>query len=343
MLIKVCAFTEKGMNLANTIFEENKEWHPLFREKTKNLHEWTKEAFEMRLPILFIGACGIAVRAISPFVSDKLTDSPVLVADEKGQFVIPILSGHVGGANEIAKKIAAIIGATPVITTATDVEGKFSVDIFAQKEGLRILNRDGIRYVSSRVLNGEKLVVSIEESYRVLLDKMPDTIVAEDYPPVNPVDLLITTEEIKDVWIKSDALCLVPKRKIVGIGCKKGKSFKELKAFVENELGIGLENDLYAIASIDMKKEEMGLMALAGYYHVPFITYSAEELLEVQGDFCESEFVQHVTGVSNVCERAALKAAGKQGKIIRKKTASDGMTLAVAEMNRRYRKRGTDQ
>lgn len=343
MLIKVCAFTEKGMNLANTIFEENKEWHPLFREKTKNLHEWTKEAFEMRLPILFIGACGIAVRAISPFVSDKLTDSPVLVADEKGQFVIPILSGHVGGANEIAKKIAAIIGATPVITTATDVEGKFSVDIFAQKEGLRILNRDGIRYVSSRVLNGEKLVVSIEESYRVLLDKMPDTIVAEDYPPVNPVDLLITTEEIKDVWIKSDALCLVPKRKIVGIGCKKGKSFKELKAFVENELGIGLENDLYAIASIDMKKEEMGLMALAGYYHVPFITYSAEELLEVQGDFCESEFVQHVTGVSNVCERAALKAAGKQGKLIRKKTASDGMTLAVAEMNRRYRKRGTDQ
>lgn len=343
MLIKVCAFTEKGMNLANTIFEENKEWHPLFREKTKNLHEWTKEAFEMRLPILFIGACGIAVRAISPFVSDKLTDSPVLVADEKGQFVIPILSGHVGGANEIAKKIAAIIGATPVITTATDVEGKFSVDVFAQKEGLRILNRDGIRYVSSRVLNGEKLVVSIEESYRALLDKMPDTIVAEGYPPVNPVDLLITTEEIKDVWIKSDALCLVPKRKIVGIGCKKGKSFKELKAFVENELGIGFENDLYAIASIDMKKEEMGLMALAGYYHVPFITYSAEELLEVQGDFCESEFVQNVTGVSNVCERAALKAAGKQGKIIRKKTASDGMTLAVAEMNRRYRKRGTDQ
>lgn len=334
MLIKVCAFTKKGRVLADDLFSKNEEWYPIFWEKGESLSGWTGEAFRMRLPLLFIGASGIAVRTIAPFVSDKLTDSPVIVMDEAGQFVIPILSGHVGGANALARRIAKQSGAVPVITTATDVESKFSVDVFAVEEGLFIKNREGIRHVSRKVLEGERLIVSVEEPYRELLHKIPADIEVDTYPPVKKADLMITTETIREEWLERDALCLIPKRKVLGIGCRKGKSFDELKEFVENELGVEFYKDVYAVASVDLKKDETGLMAFAQFCNVPFLTYSSEELAEVQGEFTESEFVQHVTGVSNVCERAALKVVGEKGKIIRKKIAYNGITLAVAEINR---------
>lgn len=107
--------------------------------------------------MIFIGACGIAVRAIASSVNNKLKDSPVIVIDELGQFVIPILSGHVGGANELAILLAALMNATPVITTATDINNKFAVDVFAKKCRLAIVNKDGIAGVSSKVLAGKWL------------------------------------------------------------------------------------------------------------------------------------------------------------------------------------------
>ena len=135
---------------------------PQCRNGELPLKQWTGECFAKHLPILFVGACGIAVRTMAPFVQDKLTDSAVLVMDEKGKYVIPILSGHVGGANALAKKIAERIGAEAVLTTATDVEGLFSVDAFAVEHGLRIVNRDGIRRVSAKLLRGERVRIAWE-------------------------------------------------------------------------------------------------------------------------------------------------------------------------------------
>ena len=96
-----------------------------------SLHDWTADMFDEKDALLFIGASGIAVRSIAPFVADKRKDPAVVVMDEKGQFVISLLSGHLGGANELTGKIANLTGAIPVITTATDVNGRFAVDIFA--------------------------------------------------------------------------------------------------------------------------------------------------------------------------------------------------------------------
>ena len=113
------------------------------------LTEWTGEQMKKRRSLLFIGACGIAVRAIAPFLTDKLNDVPVLVMDEQGRFVIPVLAGHVGGANELAVSLAERMGSTPVITTATDLNHCFAVDLFARRNALHIVNKDGIAKVSS--------------------------------------------------------------------------------------------------------------------------------------------------------------------------------------------------
>lgn len=155
----VISFTEKGAELAEKIKRLSKEqqlpceihtYHG--RKQVENLNAWTKEQFSLRNAIIFIGACGIAVRTIAPFLKDKLTDSPVLVLDEAGNYVIPLLSGHVGGANEIALLLAELLGAVPVITTATDINNAFAIDVFAKKHDLSIDKKEGIKKVSAKVL-----------------------------------------------------------------------------------------------------------------------------------------------------------------------------------------------
>ena len=122
----------------------------------ESLNDWTEKNFRENDALIFVGATGIAVRAIAPFIKDKLTDIPVIVIDENASFVIPILSGHVGGANELSKKIADGLNAEAVITTATDINGKFAVDVFAKKNSLFIVNKDGIKEVFIKDSRGRR-------------------------------------------------------------------------------------------------------------------------------------------------------------------------------------------
>jgi len=289
MNISIITFTENGTKLAEKIrqaFVNTK------TEEAKNLglslSDWTRQQFAEKNAIVVIGACGIAVRMIAPFVSDKLSDSPVVVADEAGTFVIPLLSGHMGGANELAEQIAGQIGGIPVITTATDVNHTFSVDLFAKKCGLSIYNREGIAKVSAKILDG----------------KTPDIVISSE-----KTDL------------EQGVLGLQPREYILGIGCRRGKSFEELDAFIQKWLDhAGIEKRLVrAAASIDLKKEEEGLLRWCMANRIPFLTYSAEELKQVK------------TGVDNVCERAAMKAANEEGTFILRKQAENGMTIAIVK------------
>lgn len=296
-IIRTVYFTDNGEKLIKKLRAVDSDFIFEIREKNQELSDWTKECFELHLPMLFVGSVGIAVRTIASFITDKLSDSPVVVVDELGQHVIPILSGHYGGANSLAIELADLIQAKPVITTATDINNVFAVDVFAKNNGLRVSDKDKIKNVSSKVLKGEN----------------------------------ITVEE-RDDAIVIDGLKLYPKRIVLGMGCKKGKSFQELKDFVAEHYDLGeLKKNLFAICSIDVKADEMGLVMLAQYFGVQFITYSAEELIKVQGDFSDSSFVNKTVGVGNVCERAALLGAGDEGILIRGKIARDGMTLAEAK------------
>lgn len=328
MKIRIISFTERGYELSRRLREvmtahdaelifKGSRGGPETAASGLNLSEICRLSFEDGTALVFIGAAGIAVRSIAPFVRDKLQDPPVLVMDEAGRFVIPVLSGHVGGANELAAEIGELTGAEPVITTATDVNETFAVDLFAKENGLTITDRSGIARVSSSALAGRPVTLSIR-----------------DYPPAAPVDVLITDE----VMPGTAQLTLCPKKYAVGIGCRRGKSYEELREFAERilaENGISLK-DAGCIATIDIKKDEEGLRQLSQAWKMPFITYEAAVLAKVQGEFSSSEAVLERVGVGNVCERAAVLAAGPGADLILRKTAENGMTIAIAERRRKH-------
>jgi cobalt-precorrin 5A hydrolase len=316
MKIIIISFTKKGYELSERLSKSvPHDIQLIFKGRDsscdQSLTEICGDAFEKGIALVFIGAAGIAVRSIAEFVRDKLKDPPVIVIDETGSFVIPVLSGHMGGANELALEIASASGAVPVITTATDINGAFSVDLFAKENGLSIADREGIARVSSTALEGRPVTISIK-----------------DYPPKEPVDVLISDE----VMPGFSSIRLCPKKYALGIGCRRGKSFSELRAFAEKVLeehGIDI-SDVGAVATIDIKKDEEGIVRLSEYLRAPLITFEASVLARVPGSFSSSERVLRAVGVDNVCERAAAAAAGRDHELAVKKTAADGMTIAVA-------------
>ncbi len=322
MQIEIISFTEQGSRLAENIRKELEpyaESHVVYGKKMKQpLQDWCREAFLNAQLLIFVGAAGIAVRTIAPFVRDKFTDPAVLVVDEKGTYVIPILSGHVGRANEYAIYLSEKLSATAVITTATDLNKKFAVDVFAQKNGLVIRDRVWAKNISAAILQGEKIGVSCEGD---MVGNLPEELFRVSMRP--QISIGIHTENH-----------LIPKAVTLGIGCRKGKPAEEIERFVLEQLEkqqIALES-IACVASVDKKKEEPGLVAFCQKYGLKFQTFSSEQLKKVQGDFAESAFVEETIGVGNVCERAAICAQRTENAhIIRNKTAENGMTLAIAE------------
>lgn len=338
MIICVCSFSDRGKEWEKILKFQIPDVMWICKSASETTTEWVKDKFSKRLPILFIGSVGIAVRFIARFVHDKFTDSPVIVMDEGGRNVIPVLSGHIGGANEIAKLIASRTGAVPVITTSTDVHDVFSIDVFAHRNAFRIINRECIKKVSQKLLAKKEIRVSIDESIDLGDEIIPESIlVLNENEADSDVDVKICLNE-KDALAEPETLFLVPKKYCVGVGCKKGKTFFELKSYLEQTLGPEYIKNIAAIASIDAKKNEEGIMSLAHYYNVKFNTYSAAELEAVElkeGVFAESDFVKEVVGVSNVCERAAVLCANQLGskaceKLEITKSSENGITIAVA-------------
>lgn len=289
--------------------------------------------------IIFVGATGIAVRAIAPFICGKAVDPAVLVIDEAGRYVISLLSGHLGGANVLARTAASLIEAEPIITTATDAESAFAVDTFAKENGFLLTDLRKAKEVSAKVLRGEKLRIYSDIPMERLVQR-PARHEAELVPAqdIDRADIVISyrTHILKPAENSSQAigLRLIAKRVHVGLGARKGVTQAEVAAAVATCLeDAGIDpRAVVALASIDLKKQEAGILAYSYESGVPFVTYTAEELRTVEGAFAGSSFVQSVTGVANVCERAAAYAAGRSGhaEVLVHKTIHGNVTTAVA-------------
>ena len=309
------AAIEKGLDTVSAyVMNEDGNIPDGYVRVKSTLREWTGERFADGNCIIYVGESGIAVRAFAGCLSDKLKDPPVIVIDDNGTFVIPILSGHAGGADRIAATIAGLIGAVPVITTSTDVNGAFSADVFAAENNLRIINREGIKKVSSKAIEGKSITLSIK-----------------DYPPSDPVDIIVADETDREY-----SLLLAPRKYVIGIGLKKGKTSAEIDEFISGVLRdahIDM-SDIYAVCTIDIKEKEQGLKDFCSKYRLPLITFDAPLLNKAPGSFDSSDFVREVTGTDNVCERAAILGS-ENGEMIVHKTKGDGLTFAVAK-RRRY-------
>lgn len=364
--LHILFFTDEGKRLAERISGEGED---AFQEisytdgRKESLAGWTKKHFRTGQILLYVGACGIAVRAIAPYVQSKQTDPAVLVADERGRFVISLLSGHLGEANSFAEIVAGLTGGQAVITTATDVNGLFAVDVFAKKNGLVLTDFKAAKEFTANLLKTKKGILVIPEPYRkwiTVSGEVPEelTISGEESEAgtnrtevqeahLNPgkesclPQLLLSPQAAvhgTDPPLESEGtapllpparLQLIPPCLILGVGLKKGKTEQELLAFIRKVLQANglLEKAIGQVASIDLKKEEPALWMAAETYVVPLRFFTAEELMQVKGEFSKSAFVQAVTGADNVCERAVIAAGAEE--ILVSKTAENGLTLAV--------------
>lgn len=334
MRFVIISVTEKGRILSEKIYDIFSEKHTVkrfcfeknsdeFSEKFSDIYEVARKAFSENNALIFICSCGIAARSVAPLINSKVSDPAVIVIDDCGKFVIPILSGHIGGANRISEIIAENISAIPIITTATDVSRRFSPDSFAVANDLIITDINAAKSVAATVLHNEKIGIKSDYPYK----NIPCEI-SENHPC--RVGLCISSDTSEKPF--EVTLNLVPKNIVVGIGCRKNTPFCVIKEQVEKAFEsakIDIKR-ICAAATINLKSKEMGLLEYCENTGIPLHTYTADELMNVKGDFEKSEFVLQKIGADNVCERSAVKCSG--GKLIIKKYAENGVTAAAAEM-----------
>ena len=333
MKLAIAAFTARGAalgeKLAAALTEQGEECAlavparlapALDLPAMDSLADWTAREFARADGLLFVGACGIAVRAIAPYVKDKLTDPAVAAVDEAGRWVVPLLSGHVGGANDLARRIAALTGGQAAVSTATDVNGLFAVDQWAARQGFAMEDRAAAKAVSAALLAGEAVGF------------------VSEFPVDGPLPKGVTAGAANigfAVTAKTDplpfetGLRLVPRVLRLGIGCRRGTSEAAIAAAVDAALAEhGFSTEAVAgVGTIDLKQDEAGLLAFCARRGWTLDCYSAEELGRAEGEFTPSDFVKGVTGVDNVCERAAVLGGGR---LVIPKRAAGGVTVAAA-------------
>ena len=276
-----------------------------------------------------IGVLGVGCRrgttaqqleeAFAAFCAASGLSPAAVVVDEGGNFAVPLLSGHLGGANALARALAKACGAVPVITTATDVNGLFAVDLWAKAQNCAVLEPERIKRVSGALLAGQ--TVRYWSPWPVA-GETPAGVKKADAPEAADFALTLTPQ--------GEALHLVPRIGVLGVGCRRGTTAQQLEeAFAAFCAASGLSPAaVCAAASIDLKKDEPGLAEFCKAHGWPITFYPADELRAVPGQFTPSAFVASVTGVDNVCERSAVKASG--GTLLLPKTAGGGVTLALA-------------
>lgn len=293
--------------------------------------------------LIFIMATGIVVRSIALLIKDKTVDPAVVVMDERLEYAISLIGGHVAGANELARRIATVCDARAVITTATDVNGAGALDLIARDlRAYRQEQRECYKEVNLALAQGEKVFLYMDEyvakesldlrGFTPVKDSDSDRISEEMIRFPNAVRLYAGITEVPPKWQVFDWERIVPRKLVLGMGCKKNTDYEVLRE-VFDEFIRDNRFDLSAIrqiVSIDLKKEEPALIRLSSELRVDFQTYTSAEIAEVferEDIFGKSAFVKSITGVPAVAEPCAYIASG--GNLIVRRYAKNGVTIAA--------------
>ena len=328
--MRIISFTDRGEKLASRLAHEL--GGTCCRcNRDASLADWVREGFEQGEDLVFVGAVGIAVRAIAPHVKSKACDPAVVVVDECARHAVALLSGHLGGANELALQVARACGADPVITTATDCNQVFAIDAWARRQGCTVANPGCIKRVSSRLLAGKEVTVA---SNLPIEGEVPSGVRL-----TRGVDIAGAHADAVVTWrqcVAQDTLRIVPRVLVLGVGCRRGVPIEVLEARFGRFCAAHdmAPQAIGRVCSIDLKAGEPGLLGFCENHGWKLETFSAEELAAVAGDFSSSPFVAATVGVDNVCERAAVLGSDG-GELVCRKDVGDGATFAAALMPRK--------
>ncbi|MBZ4688191.1 MAG: cobalt-precorrin hydrolase [Clostridia bacterium] len=296
-----------------------------------NWKDTVKKIFEIYQGIIFIMATGIVVRAIAPHLKDKKEDPAVVVVDERGRFPISLLSGHVGGANELCIEVANFLEVEPVITTATDVNEKPAVDMLAKKLNCKAVPPEKVKLFNRLLAEGEAV-----ELYTM----WPEAFAGEGFvlrsweelgQKLNTRGAVIITNR-KITPPSGEHIFLYPRNLVVGVGCRRDVPEEDIMAAISivfDEYQLNMES-IKLLASIDLKAKERGIISVAQKLGIPFKTIPIEKISRLEGTFQESHFVKKITGVGGVCEPAA-RILSRGGKLVVPKQKIGKVTVAVAE------------
>lgn len=302
-----------------------------------SLKQLVSEHFKQSECMIFIMATGVVVRTIAPLIVSKMSDPAVLVLDEKAQFVISLLSGHIGGANRYAIQIGALTGANPVITTATDVNQTIAFDVFAQYNNCHIVDMTSLKFISGAIVNGDCVAFYCDDQLKGSLPQNIKMVKATHYLNDYPFGVYVGAK----LWQPSNAdgcyLKLISRSLVLGIGCKKGIKKAHIQESVEiflRSLGYCIAA-LHHVATVDVKSEEAGILDFCQMYHLPLDIVKRSDILKIEHRFKGSTFVKSQIGISAVAEPCAV-ISGKDGELVAEKTAFNGITLALFKMKRVY-------
>jgi cobalt-precorrin 5A hydrolase len=280
---------------------------------------------------VFVMSAGIVVRVIAPHIRYKTVDPAVVVVADGGGHAISLLAGHIGGANRLTLAVAAAVGADPVITTATDIHQVPAIDVIATDRHLAIENPEAIKHVSMALLTGSRL--KVHDPHGFLKDTIPPEMIsagAWNASESGDEAAGIFVDDIRQK-LPPRTLRLRPPTLAAGMGCNRNTEMAEMKALLLETLASNrlVPGSLCCLASIDIKHDEPGLVALAKDLAVPLVFFTKEELNRARGVASPSAMAKKHVGVESVCEAAAILAA-QNGRLIVPKQRTKNVTVAIA-------------
>lgn len=348
--VSLFTLTPGGQQVANTLRKHlpmqcycaEKYLQDGFKPFVENFKNTLSQAFLRDSAIIVIGACGIVVRTIAPLLQDKFTDPAVLVIDEKGEHVISLLSGHMGGANELARYLSRLINGTAVITTSTDVNQTCSFDLLAKQMCADAIDfRVATKTINQMLVSGNKVGIIVDP---FLVNQLDFDIHSFDIRGLTIVDDETITDHQLDVLIDVSmqstrpnwsvlTFQLIPKRLVAGIGCRKGVEPELLKSLFSSQLqALNIHpKALSMIGSIDVKRNEDAIVSLAKSYNVPFEVFTADELSRCAHRFPHSDFVAKTVGVGAVSQPAAWLLSN--GSLLGETIKEQGITITFGVLN----------
>lgn len=287
--------------------------------------------------LVCIMASGIVVRSIAPLLEGKEKDPAVVVLDEAGQFAISLLSGHLGGANDLARRVAGLCGARPVITTASDVNGLLAWDEAARRAGLGLEPLAHVKHLNSLLLQGETIALVDRRGHIApWYAATPGVTSVATFAAAGKAGaagrVFVTHRLVPQLEQQPDLLVLRPRDLVVGIGCNRGTSAEEIEEAVCGELKRAFLSfaSVALLASIEEKRDEAGLLAFATKFTLPLAFHPAAALNAVQAPSAPSPHALAAVGAVGVCEPAALLSASGGSLLVTKKKCGN-VTVAVAE------------